>query len=428
MRVIIVASLLLTVLCEKLFLEKNLATSISGVYIQPSMLSKIDLLFCIDPHNSLKGQFQSMILDLTSDQVIVPNRSTGAGAFGIDCNTDTSCEPSSNSTVCSYRGLSFGCANSTTLLRFQEQSIPQPFEYVGFQFWLGDLRSSWQSSQGQNGILGLGPNSTFWPYIINQFKLPDNGKILTGISYKVKSQDQLLNESTVELTSSFVIMNGRYSSTPVFLAPLSESSGLWSISNVEIDLSSNLSLASASLCIDNTIGKYLLFEPDMYFRVLANFNLQLCGKRSGCTYANSNIPDVGSFKLRFTDSNPAFIVTLEADELVRFDKQGQPIYGFSDWENSDCRRVAGDKVVAAGRWVFTKAELLIEVDKNLAFRVGFSALFDEFKGRSVLIIILVSMLSFFLLGIIVIFAFNFAPQLCKKKDHYTKPADAQKTS
>jgi hypothetical protein len=405
--------------CQRLFLEKNLALPISGVVIQNSLVSRVDILWSIDKSNMLKGQYQMMTLDMTSDSIIAMNK-TNDTFYGLLCNDETRCVQSNDTTAVQYGINQLNCSNSSTLARFQEIALPQDFKTTGLSFMLCNETKTWKMNVGQGGVLGLNSNSSFWRYITEQYKMADNNKIMIGLSYKVKYEDSMLPDKSAELVNSFLIVNGQYSTAKAVMQPYRNTKNrLWTASGIDVFLTDDYHHINSTLCIDNKAAYFIMMQPFTYTRVMADFNIQLCGKKDGCYFSNSNLPNVKNFRIIIyqQDNEPEFSVSLTADDLVKFDKSGKPFYGFGDISQSECSYI--ENGFAVGRWFMTKAELLIEVDSDMNFRVGFAPLFNETKSRAVLIIILISLLSLFLLGILVIIAINFLPRCWSKKDDYT---------
>lgn len=146
--------------CQRLFLEKNLALPISGVVIQNSLVSRVDILWSIDKSNMLKGQYQMMTLDMTSDSIIAMNK-TNDTFYGLLCNDETRCVQSNDTTAVQYGINQLNCSNSSTLARFQEIALPQDFKTTGLSFMLCNETKTWKMNVGQGGVLGLNSNSSF---------------------------------------------------------------------------------------------------------------------------------------------------------------------------------------------------------------------------------------------------------------------------
>lgn len=405
---------------QRLFLEKNLALPVSAITLKELLVSRVDILLAIDKSNLLKGQYQMMTVDITSSLLLVTNKSADQ-VYGLQCDDDSKCEQANTTETVKYGQMSLQCSNASTLLRFQEINLPAGFKTSGVPFKLCNATEEWKKVAGEGGVLGLDTGSKFWKYIVEQYRMPDDNKILVGLSYKVRNEDTMLPDKSAELVNSFLIINGQYSTAKAVMQPYTKHTfnNLWTVKGIGVDLTESDTYSNTTVCVDNTVGYFIMMKPFTYSRVMADFNYQLCGKYDGCYFSNSNLPNVKSFKITVThpDDKNEFSVRLTADDLVKFDKSGKPIYGFGDMSQSACSM---DKhQFALGRWFLMRAEFLIEVDDQLNFKVGFAPLFGDNKSRAVLIIVLISLLSMFLLGILVIIAVNFLPRCCKQKDDYT---------
>ena len=413
---IIAFSLVLSQEVKKLPLDKNLEMPISGEYRNKEFLSKVNLLFCIDPSNTLRGQYQMMVINMTYGYVLVGNRTGEYPRYGIQCDQTTSCLEDSTINKCSYNKLFYDCVFGRTLLRFKEVSLPSNFSSPGLPIRLLRPIDDWISEYGNIGILGMSKYSPIWFYLMTQYKTSDNNTISVSLSYRVKDFSKIFNESEVELVDSFFTVNGRYSGNRLISASYDNGTfNNWVYPNVDVSFPTNITYASQAVCIDNNVNFYFLIDDVLYLDIMVMYNRLLCKRDTGCNYSNSNMANVGVVRMNIKDGNGNNItVMLPPDELVLFDAAGIPTYGFGKLSQSECYKDRGINF-AFGRWMLTKVELTIRVSADMKFEIGFSHLYNTSKSTSILILIFVFITICFIISAVTILLINCIPSYLNRR-------------
>ena len=69
---------------------------------------------------------------------------------------------------------------------------------------------AWEDQNGMSGVIGLGPRSPFWNYIISAYnRQAGQDYIEVSASYKVKDIKQAVDGAAIELADSRFTINGR---------------------------------------------------------------------------------------------------------------------------------------------------------------------------------------------------------------------------
>ena len=421
----------------KLPLEKNLAVGISGSYNSASdtYFSLVNLKIGVLQSNQLNGQDVKFSLNLTQDGILIVNSSTEIQGFGMPCSPDSQCyAPAGFPDSYDFNHASYNTQNATALLRFKEQALPQAFTPSWQKFQLGEPFEDWYHAYGNIGVLGLSPRSLFWSYLLLQY-LPDSqNSIVTSVSYAIKNSDYILQPSQAQLQSSFLTIDGRYSTNPMVIRDsVNISTGVWLYQNVNIYISPNLSYNNTTICVDNNANYYLMFESQLYQDVLSEFNMEVCGQTSQCNYSNSNLQDVLGFKVRFPDAKNPFGVQFTGEELIQFDTNGNPLYGLGDLYQTGCD---GKAQIGVGRWFLTKAEFSVIASTTgnsttlgdsmdgISFQVGFSQLYLQAKSTKALLIIFIVAFGLIVLMVLIVVCIQVVPVI-KKRMQMRKQQAAQ---
>ena len=402
-----------------LSVDKNLELPIACSFSEGALLTYINLLFCIDPSNKIRGQFQQMVINLTHPFVVVGSQSQADQKFGISCTAQNSCAADGVYRPCAFNP-EYQCTDGHTLLRFKEMSLPSNFSTDGLPFQLMLESQSWVEQYGNVGILGLGRSSPFWGYLISQYRRSDDDTFSISLLYRLKDSSVILKPEQIELENSFFTVNGRAGENHLFIVkPLASAASNWIVPAANLTVFGNLTYLNKPLCIDDSSNYFLLFEDSLYQSLLRQFNTQLCGQESACTRNNSDQTNCSGLTVSYFDGGSTLDIEIFASELVSFDASGTAIYGFSSMGSSECAK--DDAQFALGRWFLTKIELTIRVNSKLEFSLGLSALSSSSKSTSILVLILITIGALVLIGGSIVLCINFLPNACKKRDQ----ADAE---
>jgi hypothetical protein len=294
-------------------------------------------------------------------------------------------------------------------------NLPTNFSTVGLPFMLVMSSQSWVNRYGNAGVLGLGRNSSFWNYLISQYRRSDDDTFSISILYHVRNASVMLLPQQIELENAFFTINGRAGENHLFtLKPLESAASNWLIPAANVTVFTNVTYLDKPICIDDSKNHYFFFEDNFYQSLLRQFNLQLCGDENACTKKSSNPFNCTGIKIAIFDGTSTLEIEVPATDLVSFDASGNAFYGFSVLGSSECAK--DDAIFGVGKWFFTKTELTIRVNSKLEFMLGLSLLSSSEKKTSILLFIFITIMSLVLFGVTIVLCINFLPNLCKKKD------------
>jgi hypothetical protein len=386
-------------------MNKNVGLELSKVNVKTKLFATIEPVFTILSSDLSKGQTQAVVLDLGYDRVLVPDRSRGGG-FGIDCTADKSCSAVGTQYNCAqYNGVTPQCVDATSFFRFNEMSLKDKNVNL-LSFQLIQSSSGWSDVIGTNGVLGLSPKSSFWPFVNVAYNKPKNQDYLDfSLHYKVKDSHYTFDFQKLDIKDSQFIANGRYTSTDTAFADadLKTYPAQWVIPKVTAKFSkTDDGRKDVPACIDNTVHQFFLVPDADYEGLTQGINTQLCKKKDGCKRGESNAANVDNIVVTFASDSKAQDITLTARDFIFYDSNDNAIIGIGKQSDSTACAAVPNGIVLA-RLFFTQAELTLRSKSATSFRIGISKInLPTTAFYVVILVVLVSLILAILLAIFLV--------------------------
>ena len=410
-------------------MDKDIQLPISGLSLDKNsaMHSTVMPIFGRDQNQMNSGQNIPVILDLTSNSILVADNTVGTGgSYGINCQQSNACfSNAATSTTCSYDGVKTEACEDPckVLMRFNQVLVSGQTmgSYPTLTFSMYTSNPLWETAFGNNGVLGLSPTSAFWTYLNNGFNKQQGQEFIdVSTSYGVSDSTSVLTNSNSLISNSFLTINGRVGiNDPIIRNFNNAYSNLWVFEGTTTSFSRNDVRPNANLCVDNTRRSYFMV-PDAASVKSALFE-KMCGNKTGCAKVNSNMEALDNFKVTLTSSDGKSIdINIKPQEYVNFDSNSNAVIGIEDFTNSECAQAyplnSSNTNLGVGLLFLTKVEFIVRltgIDSTTqlpSFQVGFNE--TTYPNDTIFLTILIA-LGAIILAIIVgiIFANS-----CKKKD------------
>lgn len=399
---------------QKIDLDKDIELEVSAEVVNSKLVSYLNPFLGRSTSSSSSSQRTSLIVDLTYDRVMIANKK--GSSYGIDCTSDLYCEISGYKDVCTYQEVPvYDCQQGSVLVKFKEAKVIDP-NIAQMTTFFYNSSVFWENRLGKYGVFGLSPNSPIWTYFEAAYnKQPGQEYIETSLSYGVKDVKNAIDPSRVELSDSYLTVNGRAGINDPVVQTFSRIKypTLWVYDGATIAYSSKNTKKNVSVCVDNTQQAYFLSNNAS--EITKSILMKLCGRNDSCNRSESNLNNLEVMSIAFSGLNDKkFTMSIKPEEYVNFDGQDKAIIGIQDLSSSKCSEAIGVSN-AIGRLMLTKIEFVVRVIKSqtnesISLQMGFNEI--SYPKDTVFLIILI------VLGVIILLiiaGIMIASSLAKKK-------------
>ena len=330
-------------------------------------------LFGINNAQNNQGQSQSMIVDLSFNQIFVPDATRSS--FGFTCSQAMQCESvGQQAALPSYGGLTPQGTQASTFLRFTSNTVAGATMPTSLNFYLATLNSDWTSKFQQNGVFGLGSASPVWSFLKSSYSFP-NGYLDVSFHLEVKDSSEIYELDKVAYSSSSKLtITDSGDSDSVFGAKQTYQAGAaWALAGSTIRFSKSFTTAKSQICVDSSSQSFFLISAKYYSQVIQTVNQQLCGSSTGCTKSNTRVADIDNIVLTVpgADGTSSYTLTLLGKDFVNFDSDENTVVGISQLEQSQV--CAGQQFdFGVGRLLLNKVQVTIRMlsSKQNEFQIG----------------------------------------------------------
>lgn len=375
---ILLIVLVMAVFCQesakKTKLDKNVMATIQKVELKEGLRFSVAAGVGIDSNHHDRGVYQQFTLDLGFNDVYVPDGKNGP--FGMTCDQKDGCFAKDTTQECPYgipaAGNLLSCVPASAFFRFSNSSLKDTnVAKLNFKLVKGD--DKYADVYSQKGVLGLGPNSPYWSYLLNTFeKSKGQDYIDTSLYFNLERQLYAYDSKKSDFSSSHLVLNGRYTTTSQAVIGMPQGSLLnknyWEIPNITVKLL-NREIQTKNVCVDNSTQKVFYFT-NQYQPLMKQINQKLCGKDSGCKKHESKVKDVEESVFTFKGSDAtSVVIKIPGSDLISWAEDDTAIVGIQDTSASPA---CSTSEIAFGALFFTLVELTIRVRDGPAFEISIS--------------------------------------------------------
>lgn len=369
--------------------------------------------------DSKKGAITKLIPDLSTNGIMIGSYKDLD--WGINCeDASMGCSKIDGSDhTCNYQNSSATCQNVTTYIRFKNDSLlPSQMKRMTMEL----LKTSDKWEMKNHGVFGLGPKSTVWEYLSENYGTNKN-TIDFSLFYRANKIDHMIDTKDENFKNAIFVVNGKGIAIDPFFVnyPKTSSTDSWILSTVNFSrpgLSGKTSETNEKVCLANAINATI--ASSSYSELVQTINFQLCGnKDGGCVMSNSQISNVTKWKFMLyndSDKDSKFEIEVKPEEFINFNAEGKAVVLIDDLANYG--NLCKGATMAFGKFFMTSREIVIRYNKQTKnFMIGFHA----YEPTLIFLIILLSLASIIFAAFLIICIYSL---VVRARKHFSNTDEA----
>lgn len=346
--------------------------------------------------NQDKGMSIGMFVDPSLNQIVLP--SNDQGKEGFNCIEKNLCIPKNAPEACSETILNYSwyynnpndgillkqsmfvntqqCDSATTFMRFTNTHEVDTTL---------DTKMDIQLYQGDNaiasfpGILGIGPNSLFFSYVVKDTNWVSNNKdVLFGLSYTPKTYAKdLMNIShkeSWEKNSSFIVKGKKNSGNPPFYNKVPAGKTSWIIPNAKLiftDKNAGITAPSERLtiCLSTRYAYMVGVKDQAYSQAILDYFTKVCkvADLNDCPEKDAKKDNIKGIKIQLQDdqdSKKNYELEIDTGSILwwTLNNRLNPVVG--QYFDSPAKYGCDDADIIIGRPFLTLFEAIFYVEKE----------------------------------------------------------------
>lgn len=327
---------------------------------------------------SSKGRKTKMIPDLNSNNILLGVKSTKSAEFQNECQSleKDGCVSEGNSEEFNYRGNLIQTQNAKLITNIFKTINPNE-ELLKEELPAKVIKSVSEWDFGKQSILGLGPNSPFFNYLLKTNDLKDD-ILRFSFFYTTKFEEEKFEPEPESYRSSQFILGGldyvhSKDDVPIFWTE-NKREDSWVLENVSFYIGDKLEpvFLNQKVCVSNQAHEVL--SSKLSNHIHNQINLNICGA-STCSGASEELRKKAP-TLKFEVSSSIEkneiqkkIISLEPEDYLNVkNEKAEPSLGDLEMYHNQSICAGYDHIV--GVLFLTKHLLVFEADKNNRRRIG----------------------------------------------------------